>query len=409
MANRLLVSLLIMGLLSACSLTDSLSEPQVAPVFSGAPTVQIASPLAQEVYLQGASVNILARIENAGADIARLEILVNDVVIGTAPQPNAVGAGAFTLTNSWTALEAGDKVITVRATRGDGTTEGLSTVQISVLSTNTPETTPEAALTEATPAIPAVTEVTPEASTATAQVVATTAPQAEPTATATVATQEALAPTASVPQVRVLQGANVRSGPGLIFNPPIGNLAAETVANAVGVSPDRQWYKIQFGAATGWISAQVVEAVGNIASLPIDAGPPPPAPTATPAPTNTPVPAANVDLSVVLITTNPNPPVCLQPFTVVARVVNTGTAASVETAVTFVDTYNGADGTTASALVRALAPNESADVSVTLNVSNNFSETHIIRVTADSDGRIVESNETNNSNTLTYILSQGGC
>jgi hypothetical protein len=396
----------LLAVLSACTLTDSLNAVDTTPTYEGAPVVRIASPLPEEVYAQGTSVNILARIENAGADIATLDIFIDDTLIGSATQPNAGGASAFTLTNSWQAKDAGARTVRVRAVRADGTTQGEASVVISVFAPATP--TPQATATQEATTPPTATPTQDVALPPTATPTQESAPVAQATATNT-PPEPAVDTT---PRVRVLQGANVRSGPGLVFNPPIGNLPADATANAIGISPDRQWYKIQFGAGTGWISAQVVEALGNVATLPVDAGPPPPAPTNTPVPavpTNTPAPATSADLSVVLITTAPNPPVCLQPFTVTARVVNTGDANSGEAVVTFVDTYNGVDGVAASAVVRGLAPNESADVSVTLTVSTNFAETHIIRVVADSDNRVPESNEGNNTNTLTYILATGGC
>lgn len=412
MFQRFFLSLCLLALLSACTLTDSLNAVDTTPAYEGAPVVRIASPLAEEVYAQGTSVNILARIENAGADIASLDIFIDDALIGSAVQPNIGGAGAFTLTNSWQANDAGSRTVRVRAVRADGITQGEASVVISVFAPATP--TPQATATQEAPPTQEATATPTQESLPAVQATPTHTPTQEslPVVQTTATNTPEASAVDNTPRVRVLQGANVRSGPGLVFAPPIGNLPADAVANAIGISPDRQWYKIQFGAGTGWISAQVVEALGNVATLPVDAGPPPPAPTPTPAPavpTNTPEPAASADLSIVLITTAPNPPVCLEAFTVTARVVNTGNANSGEAVVTFVDTYNGADGVAASAVVRGLAPNESADVSVTLTVSTNFAETHILRVTADSDNRVPESNESNNSNTLTYILATGGC
>lgn len=401
--------LLMIGVLGACTLAD-VPPTETKIVFEGVPQVVIASPLSQEQYAQGASVNILARIDNAGTDIARVEILLNDSLIGVAQLPNEAGSASFTVTSSWLAQEIGDQLIRVVAYRADNSA-GESSVSMSVVSTASP--TPAPSATPNITATPTQEVVVPTlAPTQEAVLPTATVQQAQQAVASATPETPAVQPTSSAPQIKVLQGANVRSGPGLVFNPPLGQLPAEAIAPILAISTDRQWYKIQFGSANGWISSAVVETTGNLASLPVEAGPPPPVPTATPTPapaTATPAPASQADLSIVLIQTAPNPPVCLQSFVVTVRVVNTGTANSVESVVTVQDFYNNAGGAIASTLVRPLAPNESADVTVTLTVSNNFAEAHVIRADVDSDNRTPESNETNNTNTFNYTLATGGC
>ncbi|RMF81706.1 MAG: PKD domain-containing protein [Chloroflexi bacterium] len=111
-------------------------------------------------------------------------------------------------------------------------------------------------------------------------------------------------PAPPLPEVITLADANVRSGPGLQFDPPIGVFPAGSMLEILAVSPDGQWYKINFFGGDGWISATVVNVTGDISSLPVDPGPPTPTttptltatPSATPLPTftETPFPTATV-------------------------------------------------------------------------------------------------------------------
>lgn len=412
--------LLGMMLVSGCTLTTTEADAQ--PIYEGEPIVKIASPLENDTYQQGVAVNILARIENAGADIARVDIYRGNELLGSAENPNTGGAPAFTITNSWLANEFGNQTLTVLAVREDNSISGSASVRLVVLAAvvQVVEEPAEAIVTDDTQA---TTETStdqasvetpiqqPTTNAQTVQTVPTTAPL--PTAAPTEApTSPPAPPTASRPQVRVLQGANVRSGPGIIFNPPIGSLAGGATANVTAISTDRQWYKIEYYNGFGWVSAQTVEAVGDISSLPVDAGPPPPAPTAipaTPVPAATQPPAANIDLSITNLVIAPLPLVCSQPSTITVTIVNTGTSASPETAVIAQNLYNGNVNSTANATVRALGTNESADVTLTLTISTNFEEDQTIRVIVDPNNAVAETDENNNSRSQVYKLARGGC
>ncbi len=392
-------------LISGCSLT--VNDTAAAPVYVGEPIVKIASPLENDTYQQGVAVNILARVENAGADIARIDLYRGSELLGTADNPNTGGAPAFTITNSWLATEAGSHTLTVLAVRADSSITGSASVRVVVLAPPTVEPTPEpTAVVEDTQA--------EETDSATSQSSDDTA--AAPVPTDTPSPTQALptplsAPTDAPtrPQVRVLQGANVRSGPGLVFNPPIGSLAGGATANIVAVSPDRQWYKIEYYNGFGWVSAQTVEVLGNISSLPVDAGPPPPAPTATPQPQPTQTPTANIDLSITAMTIDPLPLVCNQASTIRVTIVNTGSNPSPEAAVVAQNIYNGNVNTTATTTVRGLGTNESQEVTLTLTVSTNIDEDQTIRVIVDPNNAIAETDETNNSRSQGYKLATGGC
>ncbi len=78
---------------------------------------------------------------------------------------------------------------------------------------------------------------------------------------------------------------NVRRGPGTNFSPPIGTLREGDAVDVIGQNPGGTWYKIAFEGGEGWIFAELTNTEGNVASAPVDIGPP------TPLPTNTPIPA----------------------------------------------------------------------------------------------------------------------
>jgi hypothetical protein len=125
----LLLCLSLSVLATGCNIT--VPTPP-APTFSGAPVVKIASPQDGEVYLLGTVVNILARIENAGPDLARVQVRLDQLIIGEALEPNANGAAAFTITNSWPTTSEGQYTLSVSAARADGTLSEPTSVTIRV-------------------------------------------------------------------------------------------------------------------------------------------------------------------------------------------------------------------------------------------------------------------------------------
>lgn len=403
-------------IISGCSLTASDTASTATSVFMGIPTVKLASPLPNETYLVGASVNILGRIENAGADIQLVEILLDNQSIGSQMQPNTGGNASFTVTNSWQAMNRGNHVITLRAIRADGSVgEANVTIAVvetseSLVDTSAVQATPTVDLGLPTPIQPAQVAPTLEP---TSVVTSTIAPTTVP---AVVAPTNTSAPVSTAPQITVNPGtgANVRNGPGTIFNPPIASLVAGATAPIVAISPDRQWYKIQINNTTGWISATTVTTTGELGGLTIDVGPatPIPQPTAIPATsvsTATTAPATNTDLSITFVGLSPDPLVCNQAGIVTVTVVNSGASASAETTVLVQDLYNGNAGASVSATVKSLGQNESIDITLTLTVSTNFAEAHTLRARIDPDNRVGETNEQNNDNNKAYTLATGGC
>lgn len=94
--------------------------------------------------------------------------------------------------------------------------------------------------------------------------------------------------TPSIPTALILANSlNVRRGPSIRFNPPLGRFSEGDEVEIVGLNVAGDWLKVPYGAGTAWISgaAQFVEIRGNTSGLPVDPGPP------TPTATNTPIPA----------------------------------------------------------------------------------------------------------------------
>ncbi len=147
-----------------------------------------------------------------------------------------------------------------------------------------------------TPAPSATATATTEPSATAAPVTATTAVTAAATdsltATVSLAATASLTATQSGNQLTIVQGANVRSGPGINY-PVVGNIKAGDTAPVVGRDAFGAWFVISFKGGfggQGWISSQssISAYNGDKSKLPVVAAPPPPAPTATPKPAGNP-------------------------------------------------------------------------------------------------------------------------
>lgn len=391
-------ALLVTGCLPAASVPEAVS-------FTGEPIVQLAAPLDNDTYQAGASVNILVRVDNAGESIGRVALRVNDEIIGEVTEPNPAGAAAFTVVNSWNPSEPGEYVISVDASRLDGTASTPATARIQVVS--------RAALADPTAmptAEPAAEE--PETTVVTGQGGAQTdnaqpesqAPTAVPTNTAA---PTAVPPTATptAPQVRVINelGVNVRQGPSTSF-PAIGSYAQNATAELVAVNPQGTWYKVRYFNGEGWVFGSAVETIGSVAGLPTDAGPPTPVPTNTVVPpTATAVPSL-VDLSITDADTSPFPFECGRDSEIIVTIVNTGSDTSTETTVIVEDLFNGQVIASTLAPVPPLGPNEAYQAVLYLRVDTNVAEGHTSRIRVDPENRVAETNENNNVDQDDYVL-----
>ncbi len=87
--------------------------------------------------------------------------------------------------------------------------------------------------------------------------------------------------TPCTPTVTVVSNANVRSGPGTVYDPPVGALPAGATANVEGKDSTGTWWYITFPSGPGgraWISASLVSPNCVPATVAIIAAPPTPRP-----------------------------------------------------------------------------------------------------------------------------------
>ncbi|MBL8154710.1 MAG: SH3 domain-containing protein, partial [Anaerolineae bacterium] len=314
----LLLSLVLAVLLGACNLLTSPDSVQSA--ISGPPVVQIAAPPANATYLESVAVNIQALVTNAGADIDRVEILVDGTIIQTLQQPNPGGAPSFSIAQAWQAAGTGAHTLSVQAFRADGSSSAPATVTVNVISQA--QMTPTLAEQQANPTAqtqPGGNQTQP--TTPPQQVQPTTPPTAVPASPVPQAS-----PTPNVPTATFLQGVNVRSGPSTAFVPPIGSFAAGQATEILARTPAGDWYKVRYYNGEGWVFGQLLSVSGDTSRIAVDPGPPIPQPTAVP-PTPippTPVPVANVNLVAGTIRLTPASPNCNETIFITVDVANFG-------------------------------------------------------------------------------------
>jgi hypothetical protein len=86
---------------------------------------------------------------------------------------------------------------------------------------------------------------------------------------------------------------NIRSGPGVQWDPPIGRALAGETLLITGHNGDYSWYQVSFDDQLGWVSGLIdaSEVEGDCRAIPVAVYPPPNTPpTAIPTPTETPTP-----------------------------------------------------------------------------------------------------------------------
>ena len=422
--HRLFV-LLLMGvtfIFAGCSLSapgggDGNAEQTT---FDGAPIVRIFSPLPNQTFLEGTTVNVQARVENAGPDIAKVSIFLDDALVGEQVNPNSVGASAFSVTIDWVTSNQGQFEIAVIAERADGSTSNRETVKVSVIkqatvggnnnptatdttSGNNNQSAPDASPTTATSNQPS----TPVPPPPTAAITNTPQPPTNtPPPTATL--------TPSKPMAVIISGANLRKGPSTVFEPPVGSIAANQESEIVAVNPARDWYKIRYFNSEAWIFGQLVRTSGDLSKLPVDAGPPTPIPaTATPLPTATPVPNP-VNLYVVNIAIDPHPLRCQKTSEIQVTVGNNGTSNAESGGKILVEAIlvsSGAVLESTATIFGPIAAGAQQTASANITVGTNFDELQRIRVTVDIDNQISENNEGDNSSSTgtDYVLQKANC
>lgn len=390
---------LLVPLLAACNLNASADVSTQA--ISGAPQVQIISPLANATYLEGVAVNIQALITNAGADIDRVEVSVDDTVVASLPQPNEAAAPSFSITQSWPAAGTGSHEISVVALRGDGSASNEATVSVSVINQ-------AGSAQDDTPTPESTEDVQASASDDDDNGQAAGPPTAEPEPTDEPEPEEP--PTPDVPTATFLTGVNVRRGPDTVFDPPIGSFAANDTTEVLAVNPGGTWYKVRYYNGDGWVFANLMT-VANAEGLPVEAGPPTPTPippTATSIPA-TATPQTNVNLVAGNITTDPSDITCGKTFRVFVDVANFGSSRSPGGTVRIEDSSNGLVTSTNGAFGE-IEPGDTRNFGpIPLTVDTNHGAEHTLTLIVDPDNQVAETDENDNRSTRTYRLQRGDC
>lgn len=396
--------LILILALCACNLGNAPGQGGSETIISGLPVVRIAAPLPNATYLEGVTVNIQAAVSNAGADIDRVEITVDDAVIATLEQPNTAGTPAFSVAQSWVSEGAGAHTIGVTAFRADGSSSAPAVVNITVVE--------QGASAQATPTrTSASVETTEEASDANIQARATAAPTNPPEPTEP--PPPAATDTPSRPMATFIQGVNVRSGPSTKFEPPIGSFKAGDTTEILGKTPAGDWYKVRYyNSNNAWVFGQLLTVSGDVSQIPVDAGPP--VPTDTPIPptpvpvTPTPQTSANIVLGNVGIT--PDLPLkCGQTVEFKIDVANLGTAAtSGSGTISIKDYWNGQEQASTTGGFPVIQAGQTINIGgIFLTVTTNVDQDHKLVITLNPDGAVPETTNGDNSREYTYRLAPG--
>jgi SH3-like domain-containing protein len=290
----LLACLSLMLATAGCTL--SLSEPEAVSLnqYAGAPVVRIAAPLINATYIDGLTVNAQVTVLNAGPDIQRVEILLDDVVIATLPDPNPTGAAVFGVTQTLPAEGIGVHTLGARAFRADETVSDPIQVSYLVVDESAAQVASSATPTHTVSPMPTTAEVGASTPVTTTQATVTVTRQATATQTLNPQTTPATAiATSGTPNqgspapapVANFEGiVNVRRGPSVNFDPPLGTFQAGQSAEILGLNTDGSWLKVRFANGEGWVFAQIARTTGDLTTLPRETGPAtpfPPAATAT--------------------------------------------------------------------------------------------------------------------------------
>lgn len=329
--------------------------------FEGAPLIHIAAPSPGQTFLAGAKVIVQARVENAGPDLARVSVLLDETLLGEKRNPNVTNAAVLPLTIDWDTSDTGDFKISVVAERGDGTF-AREDVHIRVVAQGDEPSTGGRAPETAAPA-PALD--------------------------------------ASPMTGRMLQPARIRDGPGATYN-LVGNLDENEEILIIAVNPAREWYRIRAdGQAEAWVYAEFARAEADTSSLPVETGPPLPG-------------VEGVNLIVVDVQVAP-PIVCNVETVARARIRNAGALEAQSVAWVIAQPLLTSEEPSLNedpplAYLKALAPGEEETLEFPLTLATGIGEEQAVRVVVDSGNHLAETNETDNIGlSPAFILQPGDC
>ena len=387
--TRILMALLCAG----CNLN---AAPARAPIrFEGPPVIQIAAPLPNQTFLAGATVIVQARVENAGPDLAKIAVLLDEALLGEQLDPNETNAAVLPLTIDWPTSNPGQYVISVLAERADGTA-AREDVSILVIADTPDQSPPERADSPSTQPKPAADSRADAERAAPPHVEAseTAATSPSPTEPPAVSGESRIAAV-------VIQPSNLRLGPSTAHE-LVGSLPTDEQVVVVAMSPARDWYRItyaDFGDA--WIYSELVRPAADISGVPVEVGPQAPSGD-----------GANLVLEDLQIAETIT---CNQPTTVSAKVSNRGAVAPLTGAWVAAEAIlvsnsarlTGEDPPRQN--LRILQPGEEATLSFELTLTLHYLEDQEMRVTVDSGNHIAETDEQDNVGSRPFVLQRGEC
>ncbi len=382
----LLLRLLTLLLCAGCNL--NIVPDDSATRFEGPPVITIAAPQPNQTFLAGTTVIVQARVENAGPDLARVAVLLDEALLGERLQPNETSASVLPLTIDWPTSNSGQFTISVVAERGDGSA-AREDVSVEVISRQRPEAIPptDIVANEAQPTTAPTDEPSPPVS---------AAPQA------TVPSAPANLGPSSVPGA-VIRVSNLRPGPGVASGQPVGSLAADDQVVIVAVNPARDWFRVAYGeSGDAWIYAELVAPTDVTSGLPVETGEPPPVEN-------------GVNLLVTSIELDPSTPVCSQATTIRATIRNSGSLDSqtspwVSTKAHLLSDQSVQAEIPETTYLSKLKAGDETVLEMSLTLTANYAQLQQIRVTVDAGNHIIETNENDNvGRSLEFELSQGNC
>lgn len=389
--------LLLMLIVLVCAGCNLGFTGEGAPTsFEGPPIIHIAAPAPNQTFLAGSKVIVQARVENAGPDLARISVLLDDALLGEKVNPNETNAAVLPLTIDWPTSNTGEFKISVLAERGDGES-AREDVHIRVIS----ESSAESAASSETARQEAIAP-DPQEAAADGQPDAAVDGEQPPE-------QPAPAPTVAEPAVSgpsriagtMTQPARIRVGPGATYD-LVGNLDEDLEVMIVAVNPSREWYRIAYNdLSDAWVYAEFVLPAEDTSGLPVETGPPMPA-------------EQGVNLIVVDVRLEP-PIVCNQQATVRARIRNEGTDEAGNVAWVIAQPVLMSDGSSLLenpplAYLKPLEADEEDTVEFPLTLTTHADQEQFIRIVVDSGNHLPETDETDNTrNSTSFILQQGEC
>ncbi len=361
---RACLSALLLLVAAGCNL--NFTREGAAARYEGPPQIVIAAPLPNQTFLAGATVIVQARVENAGADLTRVAVLLDEALLGEKINPNQTGADILPLSIDWPTSNPGNHQLSVTAERADGTS-ARADVSIRVIPPGDAELPP------------APTE---------------SASMDEASASETDADSPA-APDWHI-AASVVQPSNLRRGPSTSHE-PIGNLPENAPIVIVAVSPGRDWYRVQHeGADEAWLYSENVSEV-DITGLPAETGPPPPLP----------------NLIVEELRLQPEAPVCGQELAVRATIRNIGEHRARTLGLPLVEALRADNAEVISSqpvtLMQGLGAGESYELAANFTLSQPLGQDLIIRVTVGGI-QVAETDTSDNSaSSQPFTLAPGDC